>query len=161
MDGGTGMERRQSLALLVEDGASKVLELWLVKYDSCHFSPVSFASADPNQRSESVVEGTPSALPSPHIVFPVPKGRRCEDDEGAVLGSTNPVLYARTRTIGSAADGLSSVRLEVSGSRGVGAVVTNHPTLGTAVIDLYDLEEDEEDEEVSDEESNVDVMQTD
>jgi hypothetical protein len=151
MDGGTGKERRQALAVLVETACgydSPMLELWLVPYDSCSFVPLPIRDGEIETRTGLVGnddEGAPSDAPLVQVVKPLPKDPESDSIESG-NNANRPVVYARTRSI-APTNSYSSARLVVSGSRGVGAVVTSHPSTGTAVIDLYDLEEDEEEEE--------------
>jgi hypothetical protein len=150
MDGGTGKERRQALALLVEAAngyGSPMLELWLVRYDTCSFVPLPIREGE--MKTTTVPVGndneTSSYAPFVHVVTPL--GKDNESDAFEIENNPSlPVIYARTRSI-VPANMYSSARLIVSGSRGVGAVVTSHPSVGTAVIDLYDLEDNEEEEE--------------
>jgi hypothetical protein len=154
MDGGTGTERRQALALLVEtsgSGNDAMLELWLVRYDACSFVPLPICGGEIEARSGIVGQGdsnseeSASDAPFIQVVKPLPQGYGYESSIYPDFQKRS-VLFARTRSIAPVST-YSSVRLVVSGSRGVGAVVTSHPSLGSAVIDLYDLEDDEEEDE--------------
>lgn len=133
VDSGSGKERRQALGLLVQ--RAETLELWLVPYDKCAFSQRPFLES---VSASSLWLHVPADESRQYLLEPMPEGF----DEDALV--PNGVLYARTRSIQCELKDHARYCLMMSGSRGVGAVLSTHST-GTS-LDLFDLEEDEEED---------------
>jgi hypothetical protein len=155
MDSGTGKEERQSLGLLVarELGPTEVsLQVWLVPYDTTTFFPVEIVK-DPNGAISLDLPLNTYHHESRSVhVRAMPESFDEDDDTPA------GTLFAKTRQV-STLESLTVARsatLTLSGSRGIGAIVTPVLLGVSDTLELLDLEEDEEEEE--EEEENDESM---
>ena len=118
------------------------VELWLLKYDDL---PYQVVSCDPESDKISIVDGVTSAH-GQVFIRPLP------EDEGEAIDEDG-VVFARARNVTSVDSSFqtapgSTSKLLLSGSRGVGGILTT--ARGMTQLDLFDLEEDEESDDESD-----------
>jgi hypothetical protein len=159
MDSGTGKEERQSLGLLVarELGPTAIsLQVWLVPYDTTTFFPVEIVK-DPNGAISLDVPLNAYQHESRSVHVRAMPESSDDDDEQDEDSPAAPAgtLFAKTRQV-STLESLTVARfatLTLSGSRGIGAIVTPQLLGVSDTLELLDLEEDEEEEEEEIEES--------
>jgi len=163
-------ERRQALALLVQRRQHKqtTTELWLARYDDCPFRKVRCLPPCPlpgggglRMNLDTAYNAVDSTIPRVHVL---PFSEGCGPGEDSMV-EAGGILYARTRkirtddddddTAGTTGIGDLQSTLAVTGSRGIGAVVTTsgRSSNNTTSIDLFDLEEDEEEDEEDDDDN--------
>jgi hypothetical protein len=142
-DSGTGKESRQKIGFLVLRGGR--LELWLVTYDNLPWQavPVESLLLEPH-----CIE-TPCCA-SAKLLLATTKSNEDSLNDDDMYDDENPSVQAQVRVItvlpsggGSPAD-LSNTLLMLSGSRGIGGV--SWTTEGVTSLELFDLEEHQEEE---------------
>jgi hypothetical protein len=152
-DSGTGKESRQKIGFLVRRGER--LELWLVTYDSLPWqaAPIESLLLEPH-----CIETTCCASAKPLLASTKSNEDSVNDDD--MYDDENPSVLAQVRVItvlpsggGSPAD-LSNTLLMLSGSRGIGGV--SWTTEGVTSLELFDLEEHQEEEQEDDEQEEGD-----
>lgn len=141
-------ERRQGLGILLHrlQGEESSLELWVLpSYDEAAWEMKDL------QFSEDDISKAHLSAASENACCFVVAGEAPNDNDD-VNENDASTLYAKTRVLStSALSETSSVRLFISGSRGIAAVVENQTT--HARLGIWDLQEDEEideDEEMLD-----------
>ncbi|CAB9499003.1 expressed unknown protein [Seminavis robusta] len=141
VDSGPGRERRQALGLLlasnqaVTSAQEKSIELWLIEYDSLKYQAVA-AKKD----SKQIFLDDGEIQSECRVIAKAQGSEEIEEEEG--------VVFAKARQVGSISSSASlhgsSARLMLSGSRGIGGIITTPQ--GVTTLELFDLEEDEEPE---------------
>ena len=170
-DAGTGKEGRQAIGLLVscpvteDDTEGFAEELWLVKYDRSAFDCVSLSPEAGGDSLVTLKEGPLNDKSSVISIQSLEESNIEVDDEGGVLyakskGHLSDICFtviasflfltslsrlynvtARRLSLKESQDVSSHIIL--SGSRGVGGILSTAPS--HVELDLFDLEEDEED----------------
>jgi hypothetical protein len=162
-------------ATMENDVTSYGLEVWLIDYESATWTDYDLEQQQPCDRSSNKKDNgdakantttmydLPPLYDSLEIqkAVPMPRGKiendeDRQDDENIDSSNNSRILYARTREIGRV-DSLavaSLSRFMVSGSRGMGVVLTNQP--GGTLLEVLDMEEDEDVDDDEDEEDDDD-----